>query len=180
DLPHFAEHFSAHAFAARLAAGHHALGGRHDGNAEAALDALDLIAADIDAAAGTRDARQVADGRLCAAVLQVHAQNLPALFFLGLVIRDVALFLENAGNLGLQLRSGNIQLLMAGPDRIPNTRQKICYWVGQTHSLSFIPRSPARREPAGMFTTVVSSQFSVLSKCLLASIINGPTSRTDN
>jgi hypothetical protein len=31
---------------------------------------------------------------------------------------------------------------MTRPDRIPDPRQKICYWVGQTHSFSFIPRSP--------------------------------------
>src|ERR1035438_6395005 len=32
--------------------------------------------------------------------------------------------------------------LLTRPDRIPDPRQKICYWVGQTHSFSFIPRSP--------------------------------------
>ena len=37
---------------------------------------------------------------------------------------------------------------MTRPDRIPNTRQKICYWIGQTHSFSFIPRSPAAH-PSG-------------------------------
>jgi hypothetical protein len=30
---------------------------------------------------------------------------------------------------------------MTRPDRIPDPRQKIRYWVGQTHSFSFIPRS---------------------------------------
>jgi hypothetical protein len=30
---------------------------------------------------------------------------------------------------------------MTRPDRIPDPRQKIGYWVGQTHSFSFIPRS---------------------------------------
>ena len=86
------------------------------------------------------------------AVLEVHAQDQLAFLFLGLVVRNVALFLENAGNLGLQLRSRHIQLLMAGPDGIPDARQKICYWVGQTHSFSFIPRSSGltRRKPAGM------------------------------
>ncbi len=91
------------------------------------------------------------------AVLQVHAENQLAVFFLGLVVRDVALFLEDAGNLGLQLRSRHIQLLMTRPDRIPDPRQKICYWVGQTHSFSFIPRSLRRwRKPAGMLTTASS------------------------
>jgi hypothetical protein len=30
---------------------------------------------------------------------------------------------------------------MTRPDCIPDPRQKIGYWVGQTHSFSFIPRS---------------------------------------
>src|SRR5208337_4131797 len=62
-LPHFAQQLAAHAFAARLTAGHHALGRGEDANAQTALDALDLVAADVHAAAGTRDARQIADSR---------------------------------------------------------------------------------------------------------------------
>jgi hypothetical protein len=65
---------------------------------------------------------------------------------------------------------------MTRPDRIPDPRQKICYWVGQTHSFSFIPRSlPALiarlpGEPAGMPTTVISSQLSAISERLFGFI----------
>src|ERR1039458_1282917 len=165
-LPHFAEQLAAHAFAACLAAGHHTLGRGHDGDSKTALDALDLVAADIHSAARTRDARQVADGCFGAAVLQVHAQHRLAFLFLGLVVRDIPLLLEDAGNLGLQLRSRNIQLLMARPDCIPDPRQKICYWVSQTQSFSFIPRSlpvlvaPSSGRTRGNVTTVVSDQSS--------------------
>jgi hypothetical protein len=38
---------------------------------------------------------------------------------------------------------------MTRPDRIPDPRQKIRYWVGQTHSFSFIPRSSAAAETSG-------------------------------
>jgi hypothetical protein len=42
---------------------------------------------------------------------------------------------------------------MTRPDRIPDPRQKICYWVGQTHSFSFISRSlpvsPSIRRTSG-------------------------------
>ena len=51
-----AEDLSANAFAASLAASHDALGGGHDRDAEATLDAANLIAAEVDAAAGTGDA----------------------------------------------------------------------------------------------------------------------------
>ena len=55
----------------------------HDDDAKSALHALDLVAADVDAAAGTRNARQVADGSFVVrAVLQVHAQNQLAFLFL--------------------------------------------------------------------------------------------------
>src|ERR1700722_18708180 len=162
-LPHFAEQFAANTFAACLAAGHDALRRGHDRDAQATLNALDLVAADVDAAAGTRDARQVADGRFSAAILQVHAEDELAFLFLCLVVGDVSLFFQNAGDLGLQLRGRNIQLLMAGPDGVPDARQKICYWVGQTHSFSFIPRSSAIAETCRNVSTVNSGQWTVIS-----------------
>src|SRR6202012_5561910 len=97
---------------------------------------------------------QIADGGFRAGVLQVHAEDSLAFLVLGLEVGDVALFLEDAGNLGLQLRSRYIQLLVAGTDRIPDARQKIGYWISQTHSFSFIPRSLAIFEnQSGMVTT---------------------------
>ncbi len=67
----------------------------------------------------------------------------------GLVVRDVALFLEDAGDFGLQLGGRNIQLLVTRTDRIANAGQKVCYWIGQTHRFSFIPRSSAAAETSG-------------------------------
>src|SRR5579862_1724633 len=150
-LPDFAEDLAANTFAARLASGHHAAGRGEDADAESTLHAFDLIAANVNAAAGTRDTGKVADrGFVVCAVLQVHAKNVAAVLFGRLVVRDVALFLEDAGNFCLQLGGRNIQLLVTRTDRIANTRQKVCYWIGQTHRFSFIPRSSAQRKPAGM------------------------------
>jgi hypothetical protein len=50
---------------------------------------------------------------------------------------------------------------MTRPDRIPDPRQKICYWVGQTHSFSFIPRSLAAARTSE--NAYYSFQFSVVS-----------------
>jgi len=47
------------------------------------------------------------------------------------------------------------------PDCIPDPRQKIGYWVGQTHSFSFIPRSSAMAETCG--NAYYSEQWSVHS-----------------
>jgi len=53
---------------------------------------------------------------------------------------------------------------MTRPDRIPDPRQKIRYWVGQTHSFSFIPRSSVRRGgPETCGNVYYSCQSSVVS-----------------
>src|ERR1700733_9330968 len=109
SLPNFAENLAADTFATGLTAGHDALGGGHDGDAETALHAADFVAAEVDAAAGARDALEVADdGFVVGAVLEVHAQNLLTVLLSGLVIGDVALFLEDAGDLGLELGGGDV------------------------------------------------------------------------
>jgi hypothetical protein len=107
ELPDFAENLAANTFATRLATGHNTLGGRHDGDAKTTLNATDLITAEVHTAAGTRYALQITDDSLIVwAVLQVNAENLHAILFGRLVVRDVAFFLEDAGNLGLELGCG--------------------------------------------------------------------------
>src|SRR6185437_8882183 len=141
-LPDLAENLSADTLAARLPASHHAARRGEDVDAQATLDAADLVAAHIHTASGTRDALQVADRSfIVRAILQVHAQHLAAVFFGSLVVGDIALFLQNAGDLGLQLRGGNVQLLVARADRVADAGQKICDWIGKAHALSFILRS---------------------------------------
>src|ERR1035441_6750720 len=99
-LPDFAENLATDTFAARLPAGHYALRGSHDRDAQAALNTLDLIAAKIDTASRTRNALQIAnDGFIIRAVFEVHAKDLHAALFGWFVVSDVALFFENAGNL---------------------------------------------------------------------------------
>src|ERR1700746_721692 len=54
-LPDFAENLAADTFATGLTTCHDSLGGGHDGDAEATLDAADLIATEVNTAAGTGD-----------------------------------------------------------------------------------------------------------------------------
>src|SRR5882757_9779296 len=89
------------------------------------------------------------------AVPDVQAEHCAAILLSRLVVGDVAFFLEDAGDLGLQLRRRYIQLLVPRTDGVADTRHKIGYWISQTHSLSSIPRSlrPGffrTAEPAGM------------------------------
>src|ERR1700746_1298107 len=97
--PDFAEDLAADTFAPRLASGHHAARRGKNADAKSTLHALDLVATDVDTAAGTRDTGEVANrGLVVRAVLKVHAKNGAAVLFGRLVVRDVALFLEDAGD----------------------------------------------------------------------------------
>src|SRR5580698_1970759 len=144
-LPNFAENLAANALTARLTTSHDTLRGRHDGDTESTLHAADLILANVHTATRARDALQVADDRLVVrAVLQVYAQNALAAFLDWLVVGDVALFLEDAGDLRLKPRGWNVELLVTRTVCVANTGQKICYWIGQIHRLPFTPRSLLR------------------------------------
>src|SRR5579871_5481606 len=61
NLPDLAEDFAANTFAASLAARHHTLRRGDNGDSKTTLDAADLVAAHVHAAAGARDTLQVAD-----------------------------------------------------------------------------------------------------------------------
>src|SRR5262249_41359659 len=156
-LPDLAEHFAAHALFARLAAGHHALGRGEDVDAEASQHTWDLVAPDVDAATGSRDALQVRDGGfVVAAVLQIDAQHLAAFLFSGLEIGDVALFLEDAGDLQLQLGRRSIDLGMPRAHRVADAGQEISYWIGKAHViLLYCPFAPASRGTCGSGVTKI-------------------------
>src|ERR1017187_10779779 len=122
----FAQDLSANAFLARLAPGHQAPGSRQNADPKAAEHARNLRVSDIDAATGTRNPLQIGNWRrVTRAVLQVHPQNLAALFFGRLEVRDVALFLQDAGHLDLELGMRNVHLLVPRLDGIANAGQKI-------------------------------------------------------
>src|SRR4051812_16335538 len=123
DLVHFAQNFAANALFARLPPRHHALGRSEDVDAQSAQHPADLIAAYVDAATGPRDAGDGVDHRLIVRpVLQVHAQHTLALFFAGLEVGDEALFLQDAGDLQLQLGSRHVHLRVSRPLRITDAR----------------------------------------------------------
>src|SRR5947209_4433319 len=109
-LPDPRHDLTADALAASVVSGHDSSGGRDDGRAHAALDAGHVGVVDVDATARTRDALDAGDDRLALlGVLQRHGQLLagaPARGRMHLVAVDVALLLEDAGDLALELRGG--------------------------------------------------------------------------
>src|ERR1039458_9766220 len=151
SLPNLAKQFAAQALPARLASRHHALRRGQDIDPHPAQHSRNLGAAHIDAAARTRHARQVRNHRLVVvAVLQIHAQDLVALFFRRLEVRDIALFLQDAGNLRLQLGSWYVHFLVPRANRVADARQQVCDRIGQPHRLLLLEppvRSASTGEP---------------------------------
>src|SRR5258705_13901089 len=126
-LPNLAEDFASQALLARLPPGHNTAWRGQNIDTQTTQDTRYRGPPNVNAAAGTGNARQVGNGSLAiVVVLQVDTNDLVALFFCGLKVRDIALVLENAGNLQLQLRSRYIHLLVPRADRITNSRQHVC------------------------------------------------------
>src|SRR5208337_134736 len=109
------------------------------------------------------------------AVLQIHAQDLVALFFRRLEVRDIALFLQNAGNLRLQLGNWNIHFLVPRADRVADARQHVCDRIGQPHRLLLL-KPPVRSVSTG--EPVSSLLLSVVGRWSLVVSKQRPTNRS--
>ena len=94
---------------------------------------------DVHAAAGPRHALDVRDDRLVARrVLQVNPDGLLRAFLGQLVVDDVALFLQDPGDLHLQPRGGHVHLRVARLERVADSRQH----VGDRDPMSSSSSSP--------------------------------------
>src|SRR5262249_3005855 len=102
--PHVADDLATHAFAGRGLAGHDPARGGEDVDAQSAVHAGDVVLPAVDAATGPADALQIGDHALHAgAVLQVHAEDALLVVLDALEVGDVALVLEDAGDVHLEL-----------------------------------------------------------------------------
>jgi hypothetical protein len=136
-LPDFAEDLAADTFAAGLTACHDALGGSHDGDAQTTLNTADLVAAKVNSAAGTGHALQIAnDSFIVWAILEIDADDLHAVLFGRLVVRDITLLLEDAGNLALELGGGDVELLVTSTDGVADAGQEVGYWISEVTFVS--------------------------------------------
>ncbi len=97
-----------------------------------------------------------------------------ALFFRRLEVRDIALFLQDAGNLRLQLGNWYVHLLVPCADRVADARQHVCDRIGQPHRLLLlkaarslrVQRRTCQQLDFGHSFSVVSYQWSVKSLLL--------------
>src|SRR5579863_7335180 len=136
SLPNLAQQLAAQTLFAGLATGHNAFRRGQNVDAHATEHARNLCAAHIDAATRPRHALDVRDGSfIVIAILQINPKDLLSLFLGGLVVRDVTLFLKDAGNLELQPGGRNIYLLVTRVYGVANARQHVCDRIGQIHRL---------------------------------------------
>src|SRR5688572_3629327 len=134
SLPDVDEDLAAHAFPGRAAPGHEAAGGGQDVDAQAAVHAGDLVLAAVDPAAGTADPLQVRDHALHArAVLEVHAQDALLVVLRHLEVGHVALVLQDAGDLHLQLGRRDVHPGQLGADPIPDPADHVRDGIGHVH-----------------------------------------------
>ena len=110
-LPDVGEDFAAHALLGRLAIGEQAGGRGDDRHAEAAQNLGQIGGFRVHTQTGLGDAAHAGEAALTAgAVLEVDDEGLAHLGVLGAVIGDVALALEDLGDVRLDLRVGQLHL----------------------------------------------------------------------
>src|SRR5215211_696804 len=141
--PHPRHQLAAHALAARVVAGHDAARGGDDRRAHSALDLRDAARVYVATAAGLRESLDPGDHRPAVlGVLQADAQRAPHATRLDLVPVDVALLLQDARDLRLEVGGGHLHLVVVGPQSVADAGQEVCDRVG-------LHRLPARLRQAG-------------------------------
>src|SRR6476661_3658184 len=132
-LGHVAQHFAADAVGARLAVGHHALGGGDDGDAETVLHLRDRVATLVDAQAGTADALDALDHRAAGVVLQRDLELALVAVLLDLEAVDVALVLQDLGDRDLEVGSGHGHRRLGHHLRIADAGQQVGDGITHAH-----------------------------------------------
>src|SRR6266849_2388103 len=130
-LPNLAENFAAYFGFAGRAAAHQAFRRGENVDAQAAYDRTNIHRAEVAARAWPGNALHSGDDAAAVRrVLQEHAQHLAGLVLVHqLEGRDVALFLENAGDFGLQFGHRHVHALVLGRGSVADARQKIGYGI---------------------------------------------------
>src|SRR3954447_9465674 len=137
-LPDETDDFAADALLLGGAARDDAAGGGHDRDAHATEHPLAAVLAGVDAPAGLGHALEVGEDALAAAaVLELDHERLVRLpvGLRDVVVTDVALLLEDAGDLRLQLRVRHLRAIVQRLVGVADAREHVGDWIGQ-HSLS--------------------------------------------
>src|SRR5262245_52144560 len=125
--PDEGDDLAADAALSRGAVGDEPARSREDRGAHPAQDARQPVLSRVDAAAGLGHALQVGDHALAAAaVLQLDDELVERLAALDVVVLDVALLLEEAGDLDLQLGRGHDDAVLERLVGVPDPGEHVC------------------------------------------------------
>src|ERR1044071_121011 len=132
QLPDETDDLAADPALLRGPAGHHAARGGQDCGPHAAEHARHPVLPCVDAPARLGDPLQVSDHALAAAaVLELDDERVERLALLDAVVPDVALLLEQAGDLLLHPRGRHRGGLLERLVGVPDTREHVCDRIGQ-------------------------------------------------
>src|SRR5262249_23991912 len=132
SLPDEAHDFAADSSLLRRPRRDQAAGCRQDRHAHPAEHARQPVLARVDTAAGLGHPLQVGDDPFAApAVLQLDHEGIEAFAFLDVVVRDVALLLEDASDLLLQAGGRHLGLLVQRLVGVADAREHVCDRIGQ-------------------------------------------------
>src|SRR3954469_23291502 len=155
-LPDEGHHFAADSTLLRGAARDETGRGRKDRDAHPAEHARKTILPGVDPAARLRHALQAGDDPLAvAAELEIDDQGIEGLALLDVVVPDVALLLQEAGELHLHLRARHggllVERLVGVPDAGEHVCDRICQHVFSPTNWTSSCRGyrPGARAPAG-------------------------------
>src|SRR3954471_15725919 len=152
SLPDVGEDFAAHAVALGLPVGLQATGRRDDRDTQAAENGRQFGRFCVDPQTGLGYAPKAGDAPLTVgAVLEFDDEVLVLFARLVVVARDVALALEDLGDVRLELRVRELDLVVVRRVRVTQTRQEVCDGVGHRHGdlSTFLAWFPAPNRGAG-------------------------------
>src|SRR5262245_11100277 len=131
---HRTEDFATDVLVARLVVGHDALRRRHDGDAEAVVDARQRLHRGIHPAARLRHPRDLADHGRAVEILQLDVELGAAVLVLdGGIAADVALALEHFEDTRAQRRARRRHLRLVAPGRVADASDHIADRIVESH-----------------------------------------------
>src|SRR5438046_6532106 len=161
--PDEADHLAADALLLRGTARDQTVRGGQDRDAHAAEDARQPVLACVDAAARLRHPLQVRDHALAAAaVLEVDDERLVGAAVLDVVVANVALLLEQAGDLLLDPRVRHLHVVVERAIRVADSAEHVGNGISQHRFFSSVSRAKRSGQTNSMENAQHFSSFTSL------------------
>src|SRR5699024_4531410 len=134
SLPDVGEDFPTHTLLRGLTVGQEAWRGRQDGDAESAEHLRQVRGLRVHPQSRFRHPAQAGDRTFpIGSELEVQEQRLADLGVLDAPVGDVALGLEDLGDVRLELRERHADVLVVSRVGVAQTREHVCDWISHCH-----------------------------------------------